>query len=175
MPKRIRVTCPKEAGKKYFSFKKQKYKSNINIFVNDAIVFSNINDAEEHLPIIREEPISLDENKEHTIKCVYDVLFDTVSEKVDIIFKLKTDGVLETSIIRHNFVEGSETLDGDFLITFTINDQITLLGKEYHEGETANITFDNYYTYPLRIKWGSKKSFTDTENVYWDDIELRLE
>ena len=58
---------------------------------------------------------------------------------------------------------------------FTINDQITLLGKEYHEGETANITFDNYYTYPLRIKWGSKKSFTDTENVYWDDIELRLE
>mgnify|MGYP001227625985 CR=1 FL=1 len=175
MPKRIRVICPKEVNKKYFSFEKQKYKNDLSIYVNDAIVFSHINDAEECLPITLEEPISLDENKEHTIKCVYDVLFDTVNEKVDIIFKLKTNGVLETSIHRHNFVEGSETLDSDFLITFVINDQKTLLGKEYHEGNTANITFDNYYTYPLKIKWGSKKSFTDTENVYWDDIELRLE
>ena len=67
-----------------------------------------------------------------------------------------------------------EKLTDDFLITFVVNDQITLIGKEYHEGNTANITFDNYYTYPLKINWSSKIPFTDTTN-YWDETELRLE
>ena len=174
MPKRIRVNFPKESNKKYFSFKNENYKNDINVYVNDTIIFPHINDAEEFLPISLDDVLNLDENKENIVKFAYEVSFGTVNEKVDLIFKLKTNGVCETNICRYNFVEGSEKLTDDFLITFVVNDQITLIGKEYHEGNTANITFDNYYTYPLKINWSSKIPFTDTTN-YWDETELRLE
>ena len=175
MPKRIVITCPREINKNYFSFKKQRYENDLNIYVNNAMLFSHLNDAEEFLPLKHSRDLEIDVNKENIIKFEYNISFGPVKEKVDVMFTLKTNGIITTNIHRHNHVEGSENLDEDYLVTFLINEQKTLLNKEYHEGSSKDITFDNYYSYPLHIRWFSKKPFIDTKTIYWDDIELRLE
>lgn len=175
MLKRIIVNCPREIDKRYFSFLKERYENDLNIYLNNDMLFSHINDAEEYLPLKYSKDLEIDVNKENTIKFEYNISFGPIKEKADVMFILKTNGVITTNIHRHNHVEGSENLDDDYLITFLINEQKTLLDKSYHEGPSKDINFDNYYSYPLSVRWFSRKPFTDTKTIYWDDIELRLE
>ena len=172
---KLNINCPKDPDKKYFSFKKQRYQNDLNIYVNDALLCSHINDAEEFLPIGITRNIELDPNKENKIKFEYNISFGPEKEKVDVEFTLKTNSVLHTKIHRYNYVQGSENLDNDYLVTFLVNGSTTLLDKSYHEGPSRDIEFDNYYSYPLHVRWHSRKPFTDTKSVYWDDIEFKLQ
>jgi len=175
MLRKLTVTCPKEVGKDYFSFKKQRYENDLNVYVNNAMLFSHLNDAEEFLPLVNEREIELDETKVNTIKFEYNMSFGPDKEKVDVEFTLDKNNRCTTKIHRYNYVPGSINLDEQYLVTFDISGQKTFLDKSYHEGDNADITFESYYTYPLDIKWYSKKPFTDTGSVYWDHIELRIQ
>lgn len=175
MDRRITITCPKETDKEYFSYKKQTYHADISIYINNAMLFSHINDAQEYLPLEYSKEINLNESKDNLIKFEYKLSFGPEKENVDVIYNLKTNGVCETTIHRHNFVEGSQNLDEGYLVTFSINDQKTFLDKKYHEENSKIIRFDSNYSYPLDVRWFSKKPFTDTSKVYWDDIRFRIE
>lgn len=175
MYKKLKIIFPKDPDKNYFSFKKQRYVNDLNIFINDALLCSHINDAEEYLPMEIDKEIDLDESVENSIKFQYNMSFGPHKEKVDVTFNLKTNGVCTTTIYRYNYVKGAEVLDDDYLVTFLVNDCKTLLDKSYHEGDTKDIVFDNYYSYPLKVRWFSYKPFTDTKSIYWDDIEFRLD
>ena len=57
MNRTIRLTCPKEDGKRYFSKADHGYENNLNISFNNNVVFKNINDAEELLPITESKQV----------------------------------------------------------------------------------------------------------------------
>lgn len=175
MPKRMTITCPKDNDKRYFSYKRQTYHADINVYINDALLLSHINDAEEYLPLEYVKDLYIDDTRDNSIKFEYNLSFGPVTEKVDVIHDLKTNNVCSTTIHRHNFVEGSENLTDDYLVTFSINNQKTFLNKDWYEEDTKVIKFDSHYTYPLDIRWFSKKPFVNSSDVYWDDIQFRME
>jgi len=175
MPRRIKLICPKDPNKHYFSFKNQTYQNDLSVYVNNALLFSHINDAEEYLPIELSQDFNIDESKEYNIRFEYNISFGPEKEKVDVSFKFRTDNICETVIHRYNHVEGSENLDDEYLVTFDICGQKTFLDKSYHTGNSKDIKFNSFYTYPLSVRWTSRKPFTTTKKVYWDDIEFRIE
>ena len=60
MNKIFTLRCPKEDNKQYFSLEKHQYKNNLTVMINDAVVFENINDAEENLPLLMSDQILFD-------------------------------------------------------------------------------------------------------------------
>jgi hypothetical protein len=53
----VRVTCPKEFNKKYMSRQHDNYINKLDVYHNAQKIFANIDDAEENLPIILENPL----------------------------------------------------------------------------------------------------------------------
>jgi hypothetical protein len=175
MPRKITIECPRDKDKNYFSYKKQRYLNDLNIFVNDALLFRHLNDAEEYLPLKHSTDLELDGKGIKQIRFEYNISFGPIKEKVDVTFNLLDKNICETNIHRYNFVEGSENLDDDYLVTFDICGQKTFLDKSYHQGNSNDINFKSYYDYPLSIRWYSRKPFTDSKTVYYDDIICRIE
>ena len=62
MNKIFTLRCPKEDNKQYFSLEKHQYQNNLTVMVNDMVVFENINDAEENLPIVLSDQVLFDPN-----------------------------------------------------------------------------------------------------------------
>ena len=91
MDRRITITCPKETDKEYFSYKKQTYHADISIYINNATLFSHINDAQEYLPLEYSKEINLNESKDNLIKFEYKLSFGPEKENVDVIYNLKTN------------------------------------------------------------------------------------
>jgi len=174
MNKMLTVLCPREEGKRYFSYKDHGYSNKLNIFVNDESVFENINDAEEKLPIFLEKEINFD-IEQCELKFSYNIEFEKYGEeKVDVIFLFK-DGKCYTHIDRKNYVDQSDQLD-DYEVTFEVNDHIEKFGKEYHIGDTKEIKFEHEMSIanPIKIRWWSRKSFLGGSLVTYDDIIVEL-
>jgi hypothetical protein len=178
----ITVICPKEQGKKYFSFKEHHYSNNLNIYLNDNLLFENINDAEENLPITLKKNINIDYNIVNLLKFNYNINFkNSIKELVDVVYKFEpTDNqyhFIKTEINRHNYVLGSEHLDDSYEVTFNINEHTHTFGKNYHQGETKNINFFdkiNLQQQGLLISIDSKKTFQNTKDTTFDQIRLEL-
>ena len=173
MPSELKINFPRALDKEYFSFEKQRYVNDLSIYINDAMLVSHINDAQEYLPITITKPIDLDTTKENVIKFAYRIKFGPDKEDVDVIFKLQTNGVCETTIHRHNYVPGSELLEDAYLVTFLINNYMTQLDKSWYEGEVKDIVFESNYSYPLTVRWFSYKPFIGGSE-YWDDIDFTI-
>jgi len=178
----ITVICPKEQGKKYFSSKEHHYSNNLNIYLNDNLLFENINDAEENLPITLKKDIEIDYNTVNILKFNYNIKFKYPSkELVDVVYKFEPIDnqyhSIKTEINRHNYVLGSEQLDDRYKVTFNINEHTHTFGKNYHQGETKNINFFdkiNLQQQGILISIESKKTFENTKNIIFDQIRLEL-
>lgn len=175
MPKRVTITCPKTPNRRYFSEKIHRYSNRLNVYYNDRMLFPGINDAEEYLPIVLSQAVEYDESTKNTFRFEYNIKIDTAEEYADIIFQLEPEGKVTTYIIRKNYVEGSELLDENYRVDFTINNETVTLDREYHQGNSHQMRFEHTYTYPLDIKWMSRKSFQGSDRVTYDEIEFRIE
>jgi hypothetical protein len=175
MPKRVTITCPKHPDRRYFSEKIHRYSNRLNIYYNDRMLFPGINDAEEYLPQTFESVLEYDENAINRFRFEYNIKIDTAEEYADVIFQLLPEGACNTFIIRKNYVEGSELLDTNYRVDFTINGETKTLDKDYHKGKTHQIKFESKYVYPLDIRWESRKSFMGSDKITYDEIEFRID
>jgi hypothetical protein len=175
MPKRVTITCPKRPDRRYFSEKIHRYSNRLNVYYNDRMLFPGINDAEEYLPQTFESVLEYDENAINRFRFEYNIKIDTAEEYADVIFQLLPEGACNTFIIRKNYVEGSELLDTNYRVDFTINGETKTLDKDYHRGNSHQIRFEHTYNYPLDIKWSSRKSFQGSDKVTYDEIEFRID
>jgi hypothetical protein len=175
MPKRVTITCPKRPDRRYFSEKIHRYSNRLNVYYNDRMLFPNINDAEEYLPQTFSSVIEYDEHTINRFRFEYNIKIDTAEEYADVLMHLEPQGKCRTHIIRKNYVDGSEMLDENYKIEFSINGDVKTLDKEYHKGQTQQITFESVYDHPLEVKWESRKSFMGSDKITHDEIEFRLE
>ena len=78
MNKIFTLRCPKQHDKRYFSLAQHQYKNNLSVVVNDHVLFKNIDDAEENLPITLSDQILFDTQSINVISLIYDIKFGTV-------------------------------------------------------------------------------------------------
>lgn len=178
MNKIFTLRCPKEKDKHYFSFEKHQYKNNLTVMVNDDVLFENINDAEENLPLLMSDQILFDSNSVNTVNLIYDISFGDKKEKTDVEFVFDSNSsICSTSFHRKNFVEGSEKLSDQYVVTLTVNDQIHTLQKDFHQGETKKIIVQNFIDMdlPIHIKLESKKVFVDSSDITYDQLEFEIQ
>lgn len=172
MYSKIIVNFPKEEGKKYFSREHQNYENNLSISINDDVIFSGVNDAEEYLPITLEKNYNFN-NSTNTIIFFYDITFHPdIKEYGKIILNI-SEKRCSICIVRDNFVQGSENLD-NYIVTIDINGQKHFLDKEWHCGDSNQILFNGPAGVPCVISWSSKKSFVNGKHIYYDDTEVVL-
>ena len=177
MRKIFSVICPKEEDKRYFSKAKHKYSNNINVYVNGALKFENINDAEENLPCNKQGVIDLLDDLPSTILLDYDITMDKTKEKCSVEFVLNPMvDMIHTTIKRDNFLEGSENLSDEYQVQLQVNDHVYNIGKEYHEGDTKLIKCNHNVDLNdiINIKLESKKVFKNSKEVTYDQIEVIL-
>lgn len=178
----ITVICPKEQGKKYFSFKEHHYSNCLNIYLNDNLLFEGINDAEENLPITLKKNINVNYMDVNVLKFNYNINFKNSSKEfVDVVYQFEPIDnqfhSIKTEIYRHNYVLGSEQLDDNYVVTFNINEHTHTFGKNYHQGDTKNINFFdkiNLNQQGLLISVDSKKTFQNVTDTTFDQIRLEL-
>jgi len=175
MRKVFAVHCPKEEDKRYFSKAIHKYKNNITVKFNDEVLFDNIDDAEENLPINKHTVLDIMEEVPSTISLDYDIKIGDVSEQSTVEFVL--DPLVEmvhTKIHRKNFVEGTEKLSDDYIVTLTVNEHEQTFGKDFHTGATKTLKFSLPVDVKdvINIKLESKKVFQNDPMVTYDTIEL---
>ena len=176
MPKRITVTCPKQEDRRYFSEKIHRYSNRLNVYYNEKMLIPNINDAEEYLPLMFERFIEYDKNAINRFRFEYNIQIDTAKEYADVLLQLQPDSKCKIFIARKNYVEGSELLDSNYKVDFSVNGEVKTFDKGYHEGNTNQILFeyDYDYAYPLEIKRESRKSFYN-DKITYDEIGFRLD
>ena len=174
MAYRITLECPKDPNKKYFDKKFFKYSNSMNVYFNDKCLFENINDVEENLPIVLQQDIDIDFEVDNYLKVEYNITIGNIKEYADVTHCIGNKSI-DTTIRRKNYVEGSDLLQDDYLITFDVNGHLTKFGKEYHQGASKVIDFSSPYSFPIAIQWYSKKNFTLFKGTTWDHIILRIE
>jgi hypothetical protein len=178
MNKIFTLRCPKENDRQYFSLEKHRYKNNLTVMINDEVVFENINDAEENLPIVMNEQILFDSNSVNTVDLIYNISFGDVKEKTDVSFVFDSNSSICTTYFnRKNFVEGSEKLSNEYLIKLKINNQTHAFDKTFHEGETKNISVQTYVDMdlPITVSLESKKQFLDSDDITYDQLEFEIQ
>ena len=178
MNKIFTLRCPKADNKQYFSLKKHQYKNNLTVMINDAVVFENIDDAEENLPLLMSDQILFDSDSVNTISLIYDISFGDVKEKTEVDFVFDSNSsICTTTFNRKNFVEGSEKLTDDYGITLTVNDQMHKLDKTFHQGETKKVSVQNFVDMdlPITVALESKKQFTDSADVTYDQLVFEIQ
>lgn len=167
----IKITCPKEKNKRYFTYKDQGYQNNLSVALNDEIIFSAINDCEENLPIILEKSCELKDN--NIVMFDYDITFhDIIKERSKIFFSIGKDKTV-TEIIRENYVEGVDDLD-EYLITFQTNARVFYIGKDFHNGDQKHLRFDSSTEFPFYARWSTKKTFKKGQTDWYDDMILEI-
>ena len=172
------LRCPKEDNKQYFSLEKHQYKNNLTVMINDAVVFENIDDAEENLPLLMSDQILFDSDSVNTISLIYDISFGDVKEKTEVDFVFDSNSsICTTTFNRKNFVEGSEKLTDDYGITLTVNDQMHKLDKTFHQGETKKVSVQNFVDMdlPITVALESKKQFTDSADITYDQLVFEIQ
>ena len=121
MNKIFTLRCPKEDNKQYFSLEKHQYQNNLTVMVNDIVVFENINDAEENLPIVLSDQVLFDPNSVNTISLIYNISFGDIKEKTDVDFVFDSNSsICTTKFNRKNFVEGSEKLTDEYQVKLKV-------------------------------------------------------
>lgn len=167
----IRITCPKEDNLRYFNRKDQGYRNNLSVILNNEIIFSDINDCEENLPITLERSCELKDINELIFD--YDITFhDTIKERDKIFFQIsKKDTVIK--IIRENYVGGAEKLK-EFLVTFQVNDSTFYIDKDFHQGHQKQLKFESLTKYPFYARWSTKKTFEKGQTTWFDDLILEI-
>lgn len=174
----LKLFCPKDTDKRYFSWSQHKYKNNLTVCWNNNVLFEKINDAEELLPINLIESIHFDTTTINTLSLIYDITFDQTKEQatVDFVFE-PSSSMCTANFFRKNFVEGSEYLTDDYNVTLDINNQVTMLDKTFHEGDTKKLSIQNFVDMdlPIVIKLQSKKVFAQSSEVTYDQIELHIQ
>ena len=178
MNKIFTLRCPKETDKQYFSLEKHQYQNNLTVMVNDMVVFENINDAEENLPIVLSDQILFDSNSVNTISLIYNISFGDIKEKTDVNFVFDSNSsICTTKFNRKNFVEGSEKLTDEYQVKLKVNDQTHTIDKTFHEGATKNISVQNFVDMdlPITVSLESRKQFTDSDDITYDQLEFEIQ
>jgi len=178
MNKIFTLRCPKEDNKQYFSLEKHQYKNNLTVMINDAVVFENIDDAEENLPLLMSDQILFDSDSVNTISLIYDISFGDVKEKTEVDFVFDSNSsICTTTFNRKNFVEGSEKLTDEYDVTLTVNDQTHKLDKTFHQGDTKKVSVQNFVDMdlPITVALESKKQFTDSADVTYDQLVFEIQ
>lgn len=178
MNKTFVLRCPKEKGKRYFSLTDHQYKNNLTVMVNDIVVFENIDDAEEKLPIVLSDQVLFDPNSVNTISLIYNISFGDIKEKTDVDFVFDSNSsICTTKFRRKNFVKGSEKLSDQYQVKLKVNDQTHTLDKSFHQGETANISVQNFVDMdlPITVSLESKKQFEDSNDITYDQLEFEIQ
>jgi hypothetical protein len=168
MHRRLTISFPKDLDRKYFSKEHQGYANNLCVLVDNKLLFSNIDDAEENLPLTYQADIDLYK----TIEITYDIMFgDGTKESASITFEFSDQ--CHVHVHRPNYLKGSDNLD-QYDVTFDINGNIYQIGPEYHQGDSKTLDMQGTLTLPFRARWSTKKSFIGGRYVYWDDTILEL-
>ena len=178
MNKIFTLRCPKEDNKQYFSLEKHQYKNNLTVMINDAVVFENINDAEENLPLLMSDQILFDSDSVNVVNLIYDISFGDTKEKTEVDFVFDSNSsICTTTFNRKNFVEGSEKLTDDYGVTLTVNDQTHKLDKTFHQGETKKVSVQNFVDMdlPITVALESKKQFTNCADVTYDQLVFEIQ
>ena len=178
MNKIFTLRCPKETDKQYFSLEKHQYQNNLTVMVNDMVVFENINDAEENLPIVLSDQILFDSNSVNTISLIYNISFGDIKEKTDVNFVFDSNSsICTTKFNRKNFVEGSEKLTDEYQVNLKPPAHIHTIDKTFHEGETKNISVQNFVDMdlPITVSLESKKQFMDSNDITYDHLEFEIQ
>jgi len=179
MNKIIRLTCPKDLNKRYMSRQHENYINKLDVYHNAQKIFANINDAEENLPIILEKSIVLDKNIINVFEFHYDIKFHSVEEQAKIVWSLNPINYLYQShvqLTRLNEVQGSEHVSDDYCITVKCNQYTHTVGKEYHQGQNQNISFEDlidangYCCFSVQ----TKKVFNNTSAITYDQLQFEI-
>ena len=82
--------------------------------------------------------------------------------------------MVHTKIHRKNFVEGTEKLSDEYIVTLTVNEHEQTFGKDFHTGATKTLKFSLPVDVKdiINIKLESKKVFENDPMVTYDTIEL---
>jgi hypothetical protein len=181
MKKKLTICFPKESKKRYLSLETHNYSSLINIYFNNNIVCSNINDCEENLPMAYQYQIDFDPHKINTIMIQYNIQIGKVQEDASIQYQIRSISCgscnVTAQLLRNNFVISPELLSPEYVITSKINDhQININGKSWFTGNSTQQTFDTNIDIaePLILETISKKIFVSSNQVYYDHIQLSL-
>jgi len=68
-------------------------------------------------------------------------------------------------------------LTDDYGITLTVNDQMHKLDKTFHQGETKKVSVQNFVDMdlPITVALESKKQFTDSTDVTYDQLVFEIQ
>tara|TARA_R110000868_G_scaffold67529_1_gene200307 strand:+ start:2573 stop:3103 length:531 start_codon:yes stop_codon:yes gene_type:complete len=171
---RITLECPKDPGKKYFCKKFFKYSNSMNLYFNNVLLFGDIDDAEEKLPLKFAADVDVDFKVDNVFKLEYNIRIGHIEEYAQVYNKLSNQ-TCTTNIYRNNYVQGSNTLSEDYKITFDVNGRQQHFGTDWHKGDSKHVEFDLPYNLPLSIQWYSMKRFTNMPGTTWDHIIIRME
>jgi len=179
MLKTLKITCPREKNKTYMSFASHQYVNKLDIYHNSMKIFTDINDAEENLPIIQEKNIDIALDSLNTFEFRYLIRFDGVEENCKILWQIKPINYLSEShlqLIRYHAVKGAEKISDDFCCNIKINQHCYTVGKEYHLGEQKFLYFKdmidtNGYCF---LSLETKKVFKDCVPVTYDQLLFEI-
>jgi hypothetical protein len=182
MKKALLVYFPKLPQTKYFSAAEHEYFSSISVWFNKNIVFSNINDQEENLPMSYQHPVDLVLNSVNTIKVCYKIYTNySFKEDASIQYELYPTSSgscnVTAQLSRNNNVISPKLIDPGYIITSKINNhQISIDGKSWFTGNTNqhNFVTDVNITEPLILETISKKIFVSSDQVHYDHIQISL-
>lgn len=169
MSTRITILFPRDSNRNYFSKEHQGYSNDLKVSVNGNLLISNIDDAEENLPLCFS---SIVDNLK-IIKFDYYITFGDGTEESATISFIFNDRCYVT-VDRPRYLVGSDRLD-QYQITFDVNGTIYHMGPEYHQSETKRLEMIGSRQMPFRSQWTTKKSFIGSDLIYWDDAILELE
>lgn len=166
---KLKIFFPKETDRKYFSKEHQGYSNNLSILIDNSLLFSNIDDAEENLPLEYRADIDL----QKTLEFRYDIIFgDGTKESAQITFMFSND--CQVTIHRPNYLIGSEKLDV-YDVKFNLNGTMYHIGSEYHQDDSKTLNLQGALSNPFQARWSTRKSFVGSQHIYWDDVVLELE
>jgi hypothetical protein len=177
MNKNLEIHCPREEGKRYFSTNDHGYSNSLYVYFNDEIIFGEIDDCEEKLPITLVESIKFKDNAKNVLRFDYNIKFEGLGEERTDVEFVFSDGRCLTTFCRHNWVKGSEKLADDYTVAFELNEHCETFGREWHDGETKQIKFqhDADINQTIHLRWHSRKSFVNNQPpLTYDDIRVRL-
>lgn len=179
MNRTVRITCPKDADKRYMSMLLHNYINKIDVYHNSEKIFSNINDAEENLPIIKHAEINFVDNQPNIFEFNYYIRFNGVEEYAKIKWSIKPINYLSQShvqITRYEPVQGSNKVSDDYMITVSTNQHVYHVGKEYHEGASKVINLKDLIDAGgyCRLMVQTKKVFDNTKDITYDQLQFEI-
>ena len=72
---------------------------------------------------------------------------------------------------------GRKKLTDDYGVTLTVNDQTHKLDKTFHQGDTKKVSVQNFVDMdlPITVALESKKQFTDSADVTYDQLVFEIQ